>query len=300
MAEYGVAAANATPRHSRIVPDDASFAYSADTHFKSPQLSEAPKSGTATVYVPDFGSDWFQQNPLLTGMLNSYTLLVPDNERYYIRALAKAMQSISTETQKQEIRKFIRQESSHGKAHQVFWAAIPRLHAAQRYFLRPVNFLLYRILEPLQSAWLRLSIVAAIEHINASWAEFFLSTNAMADVPSDMKRLFEWHFLEEIEHKHVAHEALIAVFPSLQKRRIGAVLAFPLFSIILLYGAFVLSAKELLKSPLRTTGAAIHWFLKSGFFRSNVEMFIAYMRRDFDPRAANGLDSSKAGVCVIK
>jgi predicted metal-dependent hydrolase len=288
MAEYGAPAANTTRRLYRIVPSGAS-AVSRNTHFKPTRLCEAPESATATGNGHDFGSDWFQQNSLLTGMLNAYTLLVPDNERYYIRALANAMQSISTETQKQEIRKFIRQESSHGEAHRAFWATIPRLHAAERYFLRPVNFLLYRVLEPLQLAWLRLSIVAAIEHINASWAAFFLGTNAMQDAPRDLKRLFEWHFIEEMEHKHVAHEALTSVVPGLQKRRIGAVFAFPLFSIILLYGAFVLSAKELLKSPLSTARTAILWSLRSGFLRANAEMFIAYMRRDFDPRAATAL-----------
>jgi predicted metal-dependent hydrolase len=139
MAEYGAAAANATRRRYRIIRSDASLV-SRNTHLKPTRLCEAPESATTTGNGHDFGSDWFQQNSLLTGMLNAYTLLVPDNERYYIRALANAMQSISTETQKQEIRKFIRQESSHGKAHQAFWTTIPRLRVAQRYFLRPVNF----------------------------------------------------------------------------------------------------------------------------------------------------------------
>ena len=73
----------------------------------------------------DFASNtrkyWFGGSPALTHFLNVYTLLVPDNERYYIRALLPCLKVLDDPEHRAELMQFFRQESMHGVAHQKYW-----------------------------------------------------------------------------------------------------------------------------------------------------------------------------------
>jgi predicted metal-dependent hydrolase len=64
---------------------------------------------------------WFRQNPILTNMLNTYTILVPDNEHYYMRNIRRTFESLKDLGLKARVRNFIQQEGQHGVAHQRYW-----------------------------------------------------------------------------------------------------------------------------------------------------------------------------------
>jgi uncharacterized protein len=186
---------------------------------------------------------WLRGSPLLTTVLDVYTMLVPDNEKYYIRSLRPCLKSIESEAHKAELREFFRQESLHGIAHQKYWKKLSEYGVDVDRFVTVVNTLLYKILEPLQPQWLRISIVAAIEHINASLANIYLEKDLLRNASPELKRLFEWHFAEEIEHKAVAHNALQAIYPGYLTRVMGATLAIPVFFGIMMLGTIYLLAR---------------------------------------------------------
>ncbi len=187
---------------------------------------------------------WLGGSPLQTTLLDVYTMLVPDNEKYYIRSLQPCLELIPDEEHKAELREFFRQESLHGIAHKKYWEKLSEYGVNVDRFVAIINTFLYKILEPLQPRWLRISVVAAIEHINASLGNIYLGKNLLQEATPELKRLFEWHFAEEIEHKAVAHNALQALYPGYFTRIMGAILVFPVFFGILILGTVRLLAQE--------------------------------------------------------
>ncbi|MCP5143473.1 MAG: metal-dependent hydrolase [Gammaproteobacteria bacterium] len=188
--------------------------------------------------------DWFRESRLLTAVLNAYSLLVPDNERYYIRILQQHLHLIDDPELRGSITAFIRQEAQHGIGHEAHWALLRTQGVDVDSFTRVANRVLYKIIEPIIPLPVHLSIVAAIEHINASFGQVFLSRNLMADAAPAIGALFDWHFAEEIEHKAVAFDVLKACHRSYFIRLAGALLAFPMFATCISVGSLWLLARD--------------------------------------------------------
>lgn len=138
-------------------------------------------------------------------------------------------------------------------------------------------------MERCQPLRLRVAIVAAIEHMNATWAHAFLELDLLSDSDPEVRALFAWHFAEEIEHKGVANDVLAGVFPGYWTRLLGGVLAFPTFFALLGVGTSFLvlcdkearlseSFRDLARFWFRTGCAAAVW---AGVKR--------YFSRGFDP-----------------
>ncbi|MCP4335581.1 MAG: metal-dependent hydrolase [Gammaproteobacteria bacterium] len=60
---------------------------------------------------------WCNDSAFMTHMLNAYTLLVPDNETYYIRHLSKCSDEITDPGLVDRLHNFCRQEAQHGMGH---------------------------------------------------------------------------------------------------------------------------------------------------------------------------------------
>lgn len=60
---------------------------------------------------------------------------------------------------------------------------------------------------------LRLAITAGAEHYTASMASLVLSHDMVRDCAPTLRDLIQWHAIEEIEHKHVAYDVLVRVYP---------------------------------------------------------------------------------------
>lgn len=187
---------------------------------------------------------WFHGSRAVTSMLDTYTLLVPDNERYYVRSLSRSLQEIKDPALRERILDFCRQETQHGVAHKKFWNRINTNERAVAKFINSTRFLLYGVTETLQPLWLRLSIVAAIEHVNAVLANAFLSEKLLDGCEQEPAALFLWHFAEEIEHKCVAHDVLGYLYPQYVLRLAGALVAFPIFGALIISGSIYLRLNE--------------------------------------------------------
>lgn len=187
---------------------------------------------------------WFDGSPFLTHLLNVYTLLIPDNESYYIRQLKRCLKDIEDPHLKTQLLNFFRQEGQHGIEHRAFWSNLERQGLRYEGFTRAVNFLIYRILEPILPRPVHLANVACIEHINAYLGHFYLSRGRLQGADEHMRLLFEWHFAEEIEHKAVAFDVFQTVSGSYPVRLFSAVLVFPLFYLINTVGLLYLLSRD--------------------------------------------------------
>ena len=208
---------------------------------------------------------------------------MPDNEQYYVRVLNSELDNIQEESQRSEILNFIRQESLHGVAHRKYWKEFERGGIDVSGYIKFADVLLYRILEPCQPRWLKLSIVAAIEHINASISNSFLKRGLLRPSEPELRRMFEWHFAEEIEHKAVTHDALEILYPGYIKRITGGVLAYCVFTLLIFVGTLFLLARQ--KVLFRRQNITDCWsFLVSERVLFDFAAdFLRYLRSSFTP-----------------
>ncbi len=226
---------------------------------------------------------WCGGSPFMTHMLNVYTLLVPDNELYYIRHINRVIDATDDPELARRIRNFCRQEAQHGTGHKAFWDVLDAQGVRYRRFIGFVGWFNYRLLEPLIPRRMHLANIACIEHINAYLGNFYLERDLLRDAEARVRLLFNWHFAEEIEHKCVAHDAFVAAGGNYLLRMLGVVLVVPLFYLINTVGTFYLLAQdgELLR---RRTWRDIGRFLfRDGALMHALRNLAVYCKPDFDP-----------------
>ncbi len=187
---------------------------------------------------------WCPNNPFLTHVLNTYTVLVPGNEGFYMRTLRKALPQFTDPRLKQQAIGFIMQEGQHGVGHRRCWTLLSEQGYRFAGFARGVDILAFGFVERAMPLKVRVSMVACIEHVNAYLGHEFLSQQILHDADPDMRALFEWHFAEEIEHKGVSFDVLKHMAPGYLTRLAGVLLTLPLFYLLMTVGALRLMAQD--------------------------------------------------------
>ncbi len=238
--------------------------------------------------LDDFeAKDWLRGSAALSRWFDVYSLLVPDNEAFFIRTLKPCTDFSKTEHEKKELLNFLQQESMHGVAHRVHWRKIQESGVVIDQFLKPVNWVLYSVLERAQPKCLRISVVAAIEHINACLAHSVLERNLLKGSPESLRIMFYWHFAEEVEHKAVAHKVLRNLYPGYLGRLAGATIAFPTFYFLCFMGMFWLLAKDRKLFTLDTGRHLFDFWIRQGALITTIRQLSSYFSISFDPWEVN-------------
>lgn len=226
---------------------------------------------------------WCGGSPFMTHMLNVYTLLVPENELYYIRHISRVADQVNDPALAERIRAFCRQEAQHGSGHKALWTVLDAQGVRYRRFVDCVGYFNYRLLEPLIPRRLHLANIACIEHINAYLGNFYLARQLLLDAEPSMRLLYNWHFAEEIEHKCVAQDAFVAAGGNYFLRVLGAMLVVPLFYLINTGGTFYLLAQdgELLRR--RTWGDIGRFLFRDGALLHTLRNLWTYCKPGFHP-----------------
>jgi predicted metal-dependent hydrolase len=145
-------------------------------------------------------------------LLNALSIPLPMGERFIIRAMCDCMeQRPQSSTMKEDIRLFVAQESVHLRQHNEY----NRQLCAQRgYGLAKLEFPIRFNLDEVErtgSLQHRLAITVCIEHLTAAVAEAILAHPAWLDQGSEpLRQLWQWHALEEIDHRSVAFDLYVA------------------------------------------------------------------------------------------
>ncbi len=226
---------------------------------------------------------WCGGSPFMTHMLNVYTLLVPDNELYYIRHITRMLDRVEDPALQQRIRDFCRQEAQHGSGHRAFWDVLDAQGVRYRRFVGFVGWFNYRLLEPLIPRRLHLANIACIEHINAYLGNLYLERDLLREAEPRLRLLFNWHFAEEIEHKCVAYDAFVAAGGTYFQRVLGALLVVPLFYLINTGGTFYLLAQEGQLLRRRTWRDIGRFLFRDGALVHALRNLAAYCKPGFDP-----------------
>ena len=157
---------------------------------------------------PDYqqiNTDWFAANPILTTYMNVFSIYIPRGEKFFIKSVRYFEEQINDPVLRDEVKTFIKQEANHYKAHDVF------NHGLESRDVRSLREekaaeKLFSFMEKYLPKKVQLGITVFDEHITASGAKLLLEHEKLAQTfDPEMRKLWEWHAVEEIEHKSVAH-----------------------------------------------------------------------------------------------
>jgi predicted metal-dependent hydrolase len=151
---------------------------------------------------------WHSGDPVKTAFYNALSMVFPQGESLFIEAVRRYRDQADPELQTQ-IAAFIKQETMHTREHVVF----NRLVEDAGYDVTGINayvanrMRLARERHPLG----QLAITVALEHFTAILAHGLLTDSKHLDgMPRDIAKMWQWHAIEEIEHKGVAFDTYVA------------------------------------------------------------------------------------------
>ncbi|PJZ69852.1 metal-dependent hydrolase [Leptospira perolatii] len=254
--------------------------------------------------LQDLSPHYISGNSVLTHAVNSYHILFPEGERFFIKSVKAFADQVQDPALKERIKAFIGQEVQHGKEHEKVWDALRKQGRPVDRVARFYHFTAFKIFFPLAEILfgkkLKLSVTAALEHYTATLGEIGIENRLHEYAEGDMRRLLLWHACEEIEHKSVAFDVLKTVSKSYFLRVFGFVIATLLFwgyAIGLQYW-FLLTDKEVSFSKWREDLKG-----SSDYMRVTVgpiaKAALRYFRRDFHPDQSGGYELATWGLASL-
>ena len=147
---------------------------------------------------------WWAGEPFGTAWHNALSATFPRGEAYFIESV-KAHRDGADPRLAAEIRAFVRQEVNHTREH----VAFNRLAEAHGYDIKAVDRRVAEMLELTKGRPVIINLAAtmALEHYTAMMAhEFLTNPDHFGAADPEVRRMWEWHSVEEIEHKGVAFD----------------------------------------------------------------------------------------------
>lgn len=242
----------------------------------------------------DFGIDdtlpkhWLDGCPHRTHFLNALSITFPEGERFFIRSVHRFAHKAEDPQLKADVKAFTQQEAMHGREHQNLNDVLERQgYPVQRVEASATRDL--RRLEKYTPPLFRLAVTACLEHYTALLAEVLLKDDSLLkNAEPRMQKMWQWHAIEESEHKAVAYD--IYQLAAKSKWQAWWVRCFAMFHVTLrfffkiltFYIWFLKEDKQLWKPK----GWAIAWwflFGKPGPLRKIIPGYFAWYKPGFHP-----------------
>lgn len=245
-------------------------------------------------YLNTLSLDGYYDSDIHAYHFHAVALFLPTLEKMLVLSLRKALPLVENPQLRQEISSLVAQESIHGAEFNRYNNA--SLHNKQKtivsdaYGMKYFRFIASTIHSI--SPTFHFALSAAGEHFTAISAELFLKDEQwFAKVPPEYRALWQWHCIEELEHKAVAFD----VYQSLNGRYITRISAMLLmtFAFNWLYLLAILKIakqnKKLLDFSFYKRMMHFYWG-KKGLIRLILKPYWQYFKPSFHP--ATHIDST--------
>ncbi len=147
---------------------------------------------------------WVGGDPYATAFFNALSAVFPRGEAFMIQSLQPWQARVPSELAEQ-VKNFIEQEAAHSREH----AGLNRALIRSGYDIAPLDRAIRQFVEFFSGASevTRLGATMCIEHLTAIIAAEMLSDpKHLQGCEDDVRRLWLWHGIEEVEHKAVAFD----------------------------------------------------------------------------------------------
>lgn len=166
---------------------------------------------------------WIPGDPVGTHVINSFNIILPAGEKWFIACVKDALPSITDERLREEIKGFIGQEMVHSRSHQGVLDELLERNGLDTKRLtdkadqgnadRYSNFAKLSPRKARRRLLFELGAVAAIEHYTAVLGQWIMDNERLdqAGVDPTMLDLLRWHGAEEVEHRSVVFDVFQAM-----------------------------------------------------------------------------------------
>ena len=233
-------------------------------------------------------SDWNGGSVHISQFMNTLSIVFPVGERFFIQSVRNYRERITDPELKKAVTAFIGQEAMHGREHEEYNEALfARVPAAAR-FEKLVAAVLGAVQRRTPKSY-QLSATIALEHFTAILADGLLKQpEVLEKADPRFAALWNWHALEETEHKSVAFDVWETVKgrgPQAYIERAGGLVIATVIFWALIFPAYlaVLRSEGKLTDLKGWREFYDHGFGRVGFLRKRVGAWFDYFRPDFHP-----------------
>ncbi len=188
-------------------------------------------------------SFWYKENLFINQILNSFHLLFPATENFFVDTLKESSKKINNQNLINEIKGFIGQETKHANEHQKVWEVLKKDYKIDR-LIESFSFFVKKIIQKNLSLEYSLSLTSALEHYTTMLAKLASNENFFDKADPEIKKIYIWHIKEELDHSEVAFKVLNEMNSDYFLRASGMCLATILFFSISGTTIFVLSVQD--------------------------------------------------------
>lgn len=194
--------------------------------------------------LPEQGPRYFFcNNATATLFLAMLSGIFPPGERFFVESVRRFRDQIDDETLKAQISGFIGQEAIHGREHERLNAMLGERGIDTSTPEKAVRFAL-GLLERFPPST-QLACTTLMEHFTALLGEQLLTDERlMKQFDAEMLKLWQWHALEELEHKAVAYDVYEKIGNSHRERQLAPLLVAVTVGPAALFGWLYLLGKE--------------------------------------------------------
>lgn len=233
--------------------------------------------------------DWHAHGPQVTHFFNALSVFFPEGERFFIASVRNYGNRTTDPGLKQAVIAFIGQEAMHSREHESYNRLLQDTGMpVQEMESLVVGVLgLVRTLTP--QSW-QLATTLALEHQTAIIADLLLSNpDLLAGSDAAFRRLWQWHALEETEHKAVAYdvwnEAVGAGSVPYLVRSAGMLFStLTLWTLVVVFSIRMIETDPATRRQPRGYIDLANFLLgKQGMFRTSLPAWLSYFQRSFHP-----------------
>ncbi len=232
-------------------------------------------------------SRWWAGEPFGTAWHNALSATFPRGEAFFIESV-KAHRDGADEKLAEEIRAFVKQEINHTREH----IAFNRLAEDYGYDIKAIDKKVEELLALTKGRpeILNLGATIALEHFTAMMAHEFLSNERyLVDADPEVRAMWRWHAVEEIEHKGVAFDTYNHATKDWSKWQRWRVRSMMMMIVSLNFTKNRWQDSIMLLRQDGITGWKAHWGLfkyltvKPGVLRRIFPAWLSYFRPSFHP-----------------
>ncbi|MFT3925411.1 MAG: metal-dependent hydrolase [Myxococcales bacterium] len=150
---------------------------------------------------------WNGGDPFITRFLDALSINFPEGERFFMESVRAFETQVDDPKLREDVKLFSRQEAQHGAAHSAYNRRLTEQGVKVERIIKGIAAQ-KRWAQRELSPKMQLALTAAAEHLTATLAEGILAFAPFVNEAAhpEMRALFLWHAVEEVEHKAVAFD----------------------------------------------------------------------------------------------